>query len=57
MVATRHRNRIGAHFDTMPAGLPELPPWGVSANAIPKDGFTEYLRGHGIGVEPAQAAA
>ena len=25
MVATIPMNRIGAHFDTVPAGLPELP--------------------------------
>ena len=32
----------------------QLEKWGVSANAIPKDGFTDYLRGHGIGAEPTK---
>ena len=34
----------------------QLDKWGISANEIPKVGFTDYLRGHGIGAEPTAPA-
>ena len=46
-------NDSGEPMTGSPAGYVvwQLDKWGVSANAIPKGGFIDYLLGHGIGVE------
>ena len=45
----------GEQLTGSPAGYVvwQLGKWGVSANAIPKGGFIDYLRGRGTGLEAA----
>ena len=47
--------RSGKQLPGSPAGYVvwQLKKWGIGANAIPKDGFTDYLRGRGTGLEAA----
>ena len=56
---TEAAERSGKQLPGSPAGYVvwQLKKWGIGANAIPKDGFTDYLRGRGTGLEPAQSAA
>ena len=47
--------RSGKQLPGSPAGYVvwQLKKWGIGANASPKDGFTDYLRGRGTGLEAA----